>query len=248
MKVIFFELNEVPYKVIHHFCKLYPESNLAKVFLKGRKYETYAEDQGHLSPWITWPTVHRGINNEKHFISDFGQNLTEQENEYPAIWNILAKNGVVLIEPNEIYVPSRALTGRLWIGFKQFIKKIIGQKNLHIDTGNYEPVGNYVYTVSKREIEKVALGIGLTTVAFYYFNDVYVYGTEFEKAESGSMLFKKIKADIRKKDIRSKLGLDPYKNIIVIIFKQPPSEKLCKELIDNKFEIVQLPENPYIAR
>ncbi len=94
MKIILFELNEVPYKVIHHFCKLYPESNLAKILAKGRKYETYAEDTGHLSPWVTWPTVHRGITNEKHVISDFGQDLTEQEKQYPAIWNMLAKKGV----------------------------------------------------------------------------------------------------------------------------------------------------------
>jgi hypothetical protein len=94
MKIIFFELNEVPYKVIHHFCKLYPESNLAKVLAKGRKYETYSEDQGHLSPWVTWPTVHRGVTNDKHFISDFGQDLKEQEEQYPAIWNMLSKYGV----------------------------------------------------------------------------------------------------------------------------------------------------------
>ena len=94
MKIIFFELNEVPYKVIHHFCKLYPESNMAKVFAKGSKYETYSEDQGHLSPWITWPTVHRGVTNEKHFISDFGQDLNDQEKQYPAIWNILAQKGI----------------------------------------------------------------------------------------------------------------------------------------------------------
>ncbi len=94
MKIIFFELNEVPYKIIHHFCKLYPESNLAKLVAGGRKYETYAEDQGHLSPWITWPTVHRGVTNEKHFISDFGQDLHEQEKQYPAVWNILAGQGV----------------------------------------------------------------------------------------------------------------------------------------------------------
>ena len=94
MKVILFELNEVPYKVIQHFCKLYPESNLATVLSKGKKFETYAEDQGHLSPWITWPTVHRGVTSEKHYISDFGQDLTEQDKQYPAIWNLLAKNGV----------------------------------------------------------------------------------------------------------------------------------------------------------
>lgn len=94
MKIIFFELNEVPYKIIRHFCRLYPESNLARVLTNGRKYETYSEDQGHLSPWITWPTVHRGITNEKHFISDFGQNLNDQEKQYPAIWNLLAQKGV----------------------------------------------------------------------------------------------------------------------------------------------------------
>jgi hypothetical protein len=94
MKIIFFELNEVPYKIIHHFCKLYPESNLAKLATVGRKYETYSEDLGHLSPWVTWPTVHRGVTNEKHFISDFGQDLHEQEEQYPAIWNILGKQGV----------------------------------------------------------------------------------------------------------------------------------------------------------
>lgn len=94
MKIILFELNEVPYKIIHHFCKLYPGSNLAKLLAHGRKYETYAEDQGHLSPWITWPTVHRGVTNEKHLISDFGQNLDEQEKQFPPIWNILAKQGL----------------------------------------------------------------------------------------------------------------------------------------------------------
>lgn len=94
MKIIFFELNEVPYKIVHHFCKLYPESNLAKLAAIGRKYETYSEDMGHLSPWVTWPTVHRGVTNEKHFISDFGQDLNEQDKEYPAIWNILAQQGI----------------------------------------------------------------------------------------------------------------------------------------------------------
>jgi ubiquinone/menaquinone biosynthesis C-methylase UbiE len=169
---------------------------------------------------------------------------------YIALYEMMrvAKEAVILIEPNEINILSRRLPGRLWIRFKKIIKGMIGKKGQHIDTGNYEEVGNYVYTVSKREIEKVALGLGFTTVAFYYFNDVYIYGTEFEKTESDSILFKKIKAGIRKKDIKSKLGIAPFKNIITVIFKQTPSEKICKELVANKFEIVHLPDNPYITK
>jgi hypothetical protein len=34
------------------------------------------------------------VTNEKHFISDFGQDLNEQEKQYPTIWNLLAKKGV----------------------------------------------------------------------------------------------------------------------------------------------------------
>ncbi|MBI1343040.1 MAG: hypothetical protein GC171_08915 [Terrimonas sp.] len=94
MKIIFFELNEVPYKIIHHFCRLYPESSLAKILPFSRQFETYTEDKGHLSPWITWPTLHRGVTNEKHFISDFGQDLNDQEEQYPAVWNILADQGI----------------------------------------------------------------------------------------------------------------------------------------------------------
>ena len=44
-----------------------------------RKYETLAEDVGHLSPWITWPSLHRGVSNEQHEISDFGMDLSNNK-------------------------------------------------------------------------------------------------------------------------------------------------------------------------
>jgi hypothetical protein len=94
MKIILFELNEVPLRIIDHFCKLYPQSALARIQTSGRRYETVTEDVGHLSPWVTWPTVHRGVTNERHFIADFGQDLSEQDDAYPTIWRILAARGV----------------------------------------------------------------------------------------------------------------------------------------------------------
>lgn len=93
-RIILFELNEVPLRIIDQYCIWRPESALARYLPHCYQYETYAEDIGHLSPWKTWPTVHRGVTNERHMITDFGQDLSEQNKEFPPVWDILAKNGV----------------------------------------------------------------------------------------------------------------------------------------------------------
>ncbi len=93
-KIILFELNEVPLKIIRFFIKARPHSALAKIFPHSTQYETYTEDGGHLSPWVTWPTLHRGVTNHQHGISDFGQPLQEVDQQFPPVWKILADNGV----------------------------------------------------------------------------------------------------------------------------------------------------------
>jgi hypothetical protein len=93
-KIIFFELNEVPFSIIDYYCKKYPQSTLARILPKTYQYETVTEDVGHLSPWITWPTVHRGVTNVKHNIKDFGEDLSKVDGEFPPIWKILKKSGI----------------------------------------------------------------------------------------------------------------------------------------------------------
>jgi len=93
-KLILFELNEVPFRVFDYFIERHPNSNIAKLFDRGNSFETTTEDTGHLSPWITWPSVHRGVANSSHGITDFGQNLTEIDSEFPPIWQLLANQGV----------------------------------------------------------------------------------------------------------------------------------------------------------
>jgi hypothetical protein len=93
-KLVIFELNEVPFRVFDHFIKTRPHSNLARLFTRSDVFETFSEDEGHLSPWITWPTVHRGVTNRRHGIIDFGQDLTEVDAEFPPVWKILAKAGI----------------------------------------------------------------------------------------------------------------------------------------------------------
>lgn len=93
-KIILFELNEVPFRIIDEYCRWHPESHLARHLKQCHKYETYAESSGHLSPWHTWPTLHRGVDQTRHLISDFGQDLSGVDQEFPPLWKILAAHGV----------------------------------------------------------------------------------------------------------------------------------------------------------
>lgn len=93
-KIILFELNEVPIKILNYYKMVRPQSWLARNYRTFKKYETFSENAGHLSPWNTWPTVHRGVNNEKHFISELNQDLSDVNREFPAIWDILSKNSI----------------------------------------------------------------------------------------------------------------------------------------------------------
>src|SRR5688500_10899078 len=93
-KLILFELNEVPWRIVQEFCRWRPESCLVRHLRHFSTFETYAEDAGHLSPWVTWPTVHRGVTNERHTIGEFRQDLHEINQAYPPLWRLLAERGV----------------------------------------------------------------------------------------------------------------------------------------------------------
>jgi hypothetical protein len=92
-KIIFFELNEVPSKVLQSYCSWRPNGFLAQTLKHCDIYNTYSED-GRLSPWTTWPTLHRGVVDQAHTIHNFGQDLTEIDREFPPVWQILANSGI----------------------------------------------------------------------------------------------------------------------------------------------------------
>ncbi len=92
-KIILFELNEVPYRVIDLFVRENPASTLARILPRCRQYETRAEDRV-LSPWVTWPTLHRGVTDGQHHIQHFGEDLREADGLYPPVWTQLTRAGV----------------------------------------------------------------------------------------------------------------------------------------------------------
>lgn len=93
-KIVLLEMNEVPDRILDGYVERHPQSKLAHRLPRCRRYSTHASDTCALSPWITWPTLHRGVNNEKHGILHFGQDLSTADEAYPPIWQILSRAGI----------------------------------------------------------------------------------------------------------------------------------------------------------
>ena len=65
----------------------------------------------------------------------------------------------------------------------------------------FEPDGNFICSISAREMEKVALGLNLPHVVFKGLNDYYIKGGEYEPADARkSSLFKRMRSEIRKRN------------------------------------------------
>ena len=90
---VLFELNEVPLRVVRYFAAPRPGSAFAKILGTGMRWDTLTPDQGHLSPWITWPTLHRGVSSSDHHIVALGQDVVEADRHFPPIWSLLASAG-----------------------------------------------------------------------------------------------------------------------------------------------------------
>ena len=92
-RFILFELNEVPLRVVRHYADRHPGSAFARILERGRHWTTVTPDQGHLSPWITWPTLHRGVSSADHKIAALGQDVAAVDQRFPPVWSILAAAG-----------------------------------------------------------------------------------------------------------------------------------------------------------
>lgn len=94
-KIILFELNEVPYRILDNYVSSHPQSFLARFLAKCQQYETFTEDSIALDPWISWPTFHRGVNDTEHGILHLGQVADHEiDDRFPPIWTRLRKAGV----------------------------------------------------------------------------------------------------------------------------------------------------------
>lgn len=135
-----------------------------------------------------------------------------------------------------------------------FVKNILDKINPQLINGiwknrfSWETVGNYVFKVSEREIEKIAMGIGLPCIAFKHYTN---YASH--QQVDGLMdipLNKKVYGNIKRKlalrSFISSIGIVPHGSICTILFKEQPSETLKQTLKNRGFVTLQLPPNPYL--
>lgn len=106
-KTILFEVNEVPFTIWDRYAGAHPGSAIARLLAGANQFETVTPDKGYatirsaegklaheqLTPWSTWPTVHRGVANTVHGIYDIGQDTSAINASYPPLWEVAATQG-----------------------------------------------------------------------------------------------------------------------------------------------------------
>jgi SAM-dependent methyltransferase len=171
----------------------------------------------------------------------------------------VAQHAVILVEPRDYCIDRPANRSIGPLGFCRGLltwalqRAGIGRKPLSLkerhqlgDVPAYESVGNYVYTISSRELEKTALGMNLPAVALKGLNDHYEKGVETTLAERESELFQKLQRNIANGDRLSKSGIGSTSMLMAIMFKSLPDVRTRQFLVDNDWLILDLPRNPYL--
>ena len=113
---------------------------------------------------------------------------------------------------------------------------------------SYEPVGNFVYKISEREIEKFAAGLNLPLVAFKKINpNFYFKGADEIECTLKNPKFLKVYLKKKLLDVLVKIRLIPSQVLSAIVFKEVPDETLLMELKSSGYEWVYIPKNPYLT-
>lgn len=153
----------------------------------------------------------------------------------------VCKKGVVLIEPND---PDPYL-----LPIKNILRLLKGKKTKNTDYW-FEPVGNFGYTVNRKELEKFLLGMHHTSIAHTWINDFYFAGAEYTPVEGGTIKERfaaiQMKVFIAARDTLCKLRIISPELIACVLFKEPPSRQDQQELRHHGWSVKKLPKNPYL--
>lgn len=187
---------------------------------------------------------------------------------YAALYEMfrVAREAVFIIEPNdtcEIVLPGQTSSGVRVSGVRGALRRIAallrspvvsqqgetGSIRIKFNDPDWESSGNYVYAISRREIEKIALGLNMPHVVMKGLNDHYIKGVEFEPADdTRSQIFRELKRTVQEKDDLCRRGVADYNLIMAGFFLRPMDEETRIRFSAAGWSVSDLPANPYIAR
>lgn len=167
----------------------------------------------------------------------------------------VSRIAVILIEPND-----RCSLNHPRVVFRYMAKMLFnaafprknigeGRYSFFADLpGSYEESGNYVYSLSAREIEKIVRGANFGGFAWKGLNDYYIKGCEFEPAIHGNPMFESIRGRIRKLDERCrKMPLFCDWSIKTgVVFKKNVDPTLKAKMVSAGYTFSKAVENPYL--
>jgi len=164
---------------------------------------------------------------------------------YTALYEMarVAKKGFILMEPQDPVLKMPILLGLMNVS--STFSDLLSQK-LWKNRFSYEPVGNFVYKIAERELEKFAAGLNLPIVAFKKLNpNFYFEGANETLASKRSFKFLSINFKKQIRDLLSKTGIIPAQVLCAIVFKTMPNNNMLKDLKLNGYQIIKIPNNPY---
>lgn len=164
---------------------------------------------------------------------------------YLGVYEMLrvAREAIILVEPHDP-ISKMPLLLALRNIFDRWDTSLLQKywKNRY----SFEEVGNYVFKLSEREMDKLANGMGLPAVAFKGINNNYYHPSySQEKADSSSEAFRKISRKLAFHDFLTRFSFMPSQLLCAVIFKKLPSEKVMDEMKKNGFQVHIFPPNPY---
>lgn len=166
---------------------------------------------------------------------------------YMALYEMfrVARKAVFLTEPRDQSFDRDALASIVY-GFK---KIFLGKQD---PAPTFEPVGNFVFAISEKELEKFLLGMHYTYIGFSGCNDEYIAGVEHTPIDpvlpEHQRIKKKILKKIRKMDFYCKLGFAKTGVLTAALFKDEPDPELLREMVNAGWTIKRLAKNPYLTQ
>ena len=168
----------------------------------------------------------------------------------------VCRKGVILIEPNDDVLACHASLRGAAKNLYHVVRAIVRRKILRKEPipvqipYQFETVGNFIYSINEKELEKFLLGMHYRHLATYGMNDAYEDGVAFIRLDSDSRedqdAITRLKERIKRADERSLLGLQSFSILVAALFKSEPSQNLVARMSREGWNVKELPENPYL--